>query len=93
MYFSFARVVLNLPITLTTVHNCQVKSKFSAPVIVQENKTMETTEENVDQLPIYDLDPKLAELKDHFSYRMKRYLDQKCLIEKHEGSLEDFSKG
>jgi 1,4-alpha-glucan branching enzyme len=54
---------------------------------------MVTVVEEVDHLPIYDLDPKLEEFKDHFNYRIKRYLDQKCLIEKHEGGLEEFSKG
>ena len=72
----------------------KAKSKFSVPVTsAQENVTMETDEGGLDHLPIYDLDPKLAEFKDHFDYRMKRYLDQKQLIEEHEGSLEEFSKG
>jgi 1,4-alpha-glucan branching enzyme len=54
---------------------------------------MATAEEDVNHLPIYEVDPKLEEFKDHFSYRMKRYLDQKRSIEKNEGSLEEFSKG
>uniref|UniRef100_A0A0D9WUB2 1,4-alpha-glucan branching enzyme n=1 Tax=Leersia perrieri TaxID=77586 RepID=A0A0D9WUB2_9ORYZ len=69
----------------------KVKTKFSVPATLQQNKTMATVEE--DHLPIYDVDPKLEEFKDHFNYRMKRYLDQKCLIEKHEGGLEKFSQG
>ncbi|GJN39398.1 hypothetical protein PR202_gb28512 [Eleusine coracana subsp. coracana] len=71
----------------------KIKSKFATAVTVQENKTMSTAEEDVNHLPIYEVDPKLEEFKDHFSYRMKRYLDQKCSIEKNEGSLEEFSKG
>jgi hypothetical protein len=76
------------------LHNCKVKSKFATAVTVQENKTMATTaEEDVNHLPIYKVDLKLEEFKDHFIYRMKRYLDQKRSIEKNEGSLEEFSKG
>lgn len=54
---------------------------------------MVTAEDGVGDLPIYDLDPKFAGFKDHFSYRMKMYLEQKHLIEKYEGGLEEFSKG
>uniref|UniRef100_A0A0E0HVR7 1,4-alpha-glucan branching enzyme n=1 Tax=Oryza nivara TaxID=4536 RepID=A0A0E0HVR7_ORYNI len=71
----------------------KVKTNFSVPATARKNKTMVTVVEEVDHLPIYDLDPKLEEFKDHFNYRIKRYLDQKCLIEKHEGGLEEFSKG
>ncbi|CAL4966295.1 unnamed protein product [Urochloa decumbens] len=69
------------------------KSKFATAATVQENKTMAATEVDVNHLPIYKVDPKLEKFKDHFSYRMKKYLDQKCSIEKNEGCLEDFSKG
>jgi 1,4-alpha-glucan branching enzyme len=72
---------------------CKVKSKFATAAIVQEDKTMATAKGNVDHLPIYDLDPKLVKFKDHFSYRMKKFLDQKGSIEENEGSLEEFSKG
>jgi 1,4-alpha-glucan branching enzyme len=75
------------------VHICKAKSKFSVPATAQETKTMPMGEDGLDHLPIYDLDPMLAEFKDHFDYRMKRYHDQKQLIEEHEGSLEEFSKG
>ncbi|KAJ1260830.1 hypothetical protein BS78_10G262500 [Paspalum vaginatum] len=71
----------------------KVKSKFATSATVQEDKTMATAKGDVDHLPIYDLDPNLEKFKDHFNYRMKRYLDQKCSIEKNEGSLEEFSKG
>ncbi|XP_039844904.1 1,4-alpha-glucan-branching enzyme, chloroplastic/amyloplastic isoform X3 [Panicum virgatum] len=71
----------------------QSKSKFATAATVQEDKTMAASQDDVDHLPIYKLDPDLEKFKDHFSYRMKRYLDQKCSIEKNEGSLEEFSKG
>nr|CAB3469087.1 unnamed protein product [Digitaria exilis] len=78
---------------LTIMCLCKVKRKFTIAATVQENKTMAATKDDVDHLPIYKLDPKLEKFKDHFSYRMTRYLDQKCSIEKNEGSLEEFSKG
>nr|CAB3471504.1 unnamed protein product [Digitaria exilis] len=78
---------------LTIMCLCKVKRKFTTAATVQENKTMAATKDDVDHLPIYKLDPKLEKFKDHFSYRMTRYLDQKCSIEKNEGSLEEFSKG
>ncbi|CAD6338235.1 unnamed protein product [Miscanthus lutarioriparius] len=71
----------------------KVKSKFATAATVQEDKTMATAKGDIDHLPIYDLDPKLEKFKDHFSYRMKRFLDQKGSIEENEGSLEEFSKG
>ncbi|XP_073275116.1 1,4-alpha-glucan-branching enzyme-like isoform X2 [Primulina huaijiensis] len=42
---------------------------------------------------LFSLDTGLEHYKDHFRYRMKRYVDQKRLIEKHEGSLDEFSVG
>jgi 1,4-alpha-glucan branching enzyme len=72
---------------------CKAKSKFSVPVTAQGTETMATGGDGLGRLPIYDLDPKLAGFKDHFDYRMKRYLDQKQSIEQHEGSLEEFAKG
>ncbi|AQK67289.1 starch branching enzyme 1 [Zea mays] len=71
----------------------KVKSKFATAATVQEDKTMATAKGDVDHLPIYDLDPKLEIFKDHFRYRMKRFLEQKGSIEENEGSLESFSKG
>ena len=42
---------------------------------------------------ILKVDPALGPYKDHFEYRMKRFSEQKMLIEQHEGSLEEFAKG
>ncbi|CAD6213657.1 unnamed protein product [Miscanthus lutarioriparius] len=44
-------------------------------------------------VPYMTWTPKLNKFKDHFSYRIKRFLDQKGSIEENEGSLEEFSKG
>ncbi|KAF7098994.1 hypothetical protein CFC21_100687 [Triticum aestivum] len=71
----------------------KAKSKFSVPVSAPRDYTMATAEDGFGDLPIYDLDPKFAGFKDHFSYRMKKYLEQKHSIEKYEGGLEEFSKG
>lgn len=42
---------------------------------------------------ILELDPALGPYKDHFEYRMKRFSEQKLLIDQYEGSVEEFAKG
>lgn len=59
---------------------------------MKENKAMTSAEEDV-QLEIFDVDPSLEKSKDHFIYRSKKYAETKSLIEKYEGSLEEFSQG
>lgn len=54
---------------------------------------MTAREEDVENIRLFELDQGLAPYKDHFGYRIKRYVEQKKLIETHEGSLEDFSLG
>ncbi|CAA7391260.1 unnamed protein product [Spirodela intermedia] len=54
---------------------------------------MTTIEEDVDDLGIYSLDPVLERFKGHLKYRSQKYVEQKMLIEKHEGSLENFAQG
>ena len=44
-------------------------------------------------LRIMELDPGLQPYKDHLEYRMKRFTEQKMLIDQNEGSLEEFAKG
>jgi len=39
------------------------------------------------------VDSSLEQFKDHFKYRLKKYLDQKRRIEDFEGGLEEFAKG
>lgn len=50
-------------------------------------------EEDAENIGLLSLDPGLEAYKDHFRYRIRRYVDQKKLIEKHEASLEEFAQG
>lgn len=59
---------------------------------MKENQAMTTTSEDV-QLGIFEIDPSLEKFKDHFSYRTKKYVETKSMIEKYEGSLEVFAQG
>lgn len=61
--------------------------------MLKDESVMKTTEEDAETLGIFTVDPTLVPYKDHFTYRSKRYVEQKALIEKHEGSLEEFSQG
>lgn len=54
---------------------------------------MTTIEEDAEHLGIFNVDPSLEQFKDHFAYRSKRYIERKSLIEKYEGSLEEFAQG
>nr|QOC60275.1 starch branching enzyme I [Eleocharis dulcis] len=58
-----------------------------------DTTTMITVEKEIENLGIFDVDPDLKEYKEHFAYRWKRYVEQKALIEQHEGGLNEFSKG
>lgn len=62
-------------------------------IATDNNQTMTTTEEDVENIGLIELDQGLAPYKDHFSYRIKRYVEQKKLIETYEGGLEEFSLG
>lgn len=61
-------------------------------VLTHDDPTMRIGDD-VENLGILNAGPGLSQYKDHFKYRMGRYLDQKKLIEKHEGGLEEFAKG
>lgn len=50
-------------------------------------------EEGDYNINLFRLDPGLESYKDHFKYRVQRYDDQKNLIEKYEGGLEEFAQG
>lgn len=54
---------------------------------------MTPIEDDIERIGILNVDPGLEPFRDHFKYRMKRYVDQKKLFEKHEGGLEEFAKG
>ncbi|KAK1362235.1 1,4-alpha-glucan branching enzyme [Heracleum sosnowskyi] len=62
-------------------------------VLTDENSDMMHIEEDTETVAVLDLDPGLRPYKDHFGYRMRRYISQKKQIEKYEGSLEDFAQG
>ncbi|MED6119226.1 hypothetical protein PIB30_009875 [Stylosanthes scabra] len=62
-------------------------------VMTDDKSTMSTTDEDLENIAILDVDPALRPYKDHFNYRLKRYADQKKLIDEYEGGLEEFAKG
>ncbi|KAI3424010.1 uncharacterized protein J3R85_010659 [Psidium guajava] len=66
--------------------------KISA-VLTEDSSTMTPVEDDTERIGILNVDPGLEPFRDHFKYRMKRYVDQKNLLEKHEGGLEEFAKG
>lgn len=67
-------------------------SKASA-LLIDDNSTMTSNEKDSESIRLFEIDPSLEPYRDHFRYRMKRYTDQKKLIEEYEGSLEDFALG
>ncbi|KAJ3672342.1 hypothetical protein LUZ60_007063 [Juncus effusus] len=71
----------------------KVAQDFSAATALEDTAVMTVTEEEIENLGIFKVDPILKEFKDHFAYRWKSYAEQKVLIEKHEGGLDQFSKG
>lgn len=66
---------------------------YISAVLTDKNSDMMQTEEGTETVGILDLDPGLKPYKNHFRYRMKRYIEQKNLIEKYEGSVENFAQG
>ena len=62
-------------------------------LIIDDNAAMTTMEEDTEHIGILDIDPSLKPFKDHFGYKMRRYAEQKELIEKYEGGLEEFAQG
>lgn len=54
---------------------------------------MKTIEEGTEDIGLLGMDPGLEPYKEHFNYRIRRYIDQKKLIEKYEGSVEEFAQG
>jgi 1,4-alpha-glucan branching enzyme len=72
-----------------------VSSGFKSIAVMTDDKsTMSSSvEEDSENIGILNADSSLEPYKDHFKYRLKRYLHQKKLIEEYEGSLEEFAKG
>lgn len=54
---------------------------------------MATTDEEMESIGILSIDQALEPYKEHFEYRIKKYVDQKGLIETYEGGLEEFAQG
>ncbi|GMH18906.1 hypothetical protein Nepgr_020747 [Nepenthes gracilis] len=68
-------------------------SSAISAVVTDDSPSMTDSEEGIQNIGILSLDPGLEPYKDHFRYRMKRYVEQKILIEKYEGSLLEFAQG
>ncbi|ESR48590.1 hypothetical protein CICLE_v10000256mg [Citrus x clementina] len=72
----------------------RVKQNFPiSSVLTDDSSSMTRMEDETENIGILSTDQGLEPFKDHFKYRMKRYVDQKLLLEKHEGGLEEFAKG
>ncbi|KEH36310.1 starch branching enzyme I [Medicago truncatula] len=72
----------------------KVSSGFKGVAVMTDDKsTMSSVEEDFENIGLLDVDSSLKPFKDHFKYRLKKYLDQKKLIEDYEGGLEEFAKG
>lgn len=54
---------------------------------------MTSREDDAENIGILSIDPGLEPFRDHFKYRLRKYVDQKNLFEKYEGGLEEFAKG
>ncbi|CAA0830114.1 1-4-alpha-glucan-branching enzyme 2-2-chloroplastic/amyloplastic [Striga hermonthica] len=87
--FALNRAVSPLSIR---VHG-KVCSSSVPGVLTDDQSTEANMEEGTENIGLCSLDPGLEAYKDHFEYRIKRYVDQKNLIEKHEASLEEFAQG
>ncbi|OAY63014.1 1,4-alpha-glucan-branching enzyme, chloroplastic/amyloplastic, partial [Ananas comosus] len=71
----------------------KVEHGFATASVLKDSSTMVVVEEEIQHLGIFDVDPSLGQFKDHFVYRWNKYIEQKSLIEKYEGSLEEFALG
>ncbi|KAM6543540.1 hypothetical protein CsatB_007987 [Cannabis sativa] len=65
---------------------------YTSAVLTDDNSSI-TAEEEMEHIGILSTDPSLEQYKDHFKYRMSRYVDQIKLFTKHEGGLEEFARG
>ncbi|KAK7311016.1 hypothetical protein RJT34_08865 [Clitoria ternatea] len=72
----------------------KVSAGFKGIAVMTDDKsTMSSTGEDLENIGILLIDPALQPYKDHFKYRLKRYVDQKKLIEEYEGGIEEFAQG
>lgn len=70
-----------------------MNSSSISALITDTSAAMATMGEDAEHIGILDTDPGLGPFKEHFRYRMRRYAEQKELIQKYEGSLEGFAQG
>ncbi|KAL9238097.1 hypothetical protein vseg_012568 [Gypsophila vaccaria] len=101
------RSTVNLPLALpngsgkflrhhlspSTSRSQVMQRSFIVAVATDSTQAMDETELATENLAIFSVDPALESYKDHFRYRMKRYVDQAELFEKYEGGLEEFARG
>lgn len=62
-------------------------------IVTDDSSTVTSTEEDTYDISILGIDRGLEPYRDHFRYRVGRYVDQNALLEKHEGGLEEFARG
>ncbi|KAL2612944.1 hypothetical protein R1flu_024636 [Riccia fluitans] len=70
-----------------------VHSVYAASVETNEPIVRKDVEASAGRLGVLDVDPDLGPHADHLYYRFEQYRTKKELIEKYEGSLEEFSEG
>lgn len=73
--------------------NMKAKHDFAISTTMEDNSTLTSIEEDAENIGIFLVDPSLKQCRDHLTYRTKRYLEQKKLIDNSEGSLEEFAQG
>ncbi|XP_023730697.1 1,4-alpha-glucan-branching enzyme isoform X1 [Lactuca sativa] len=69
------------------------RANHDSAVVTDELSPMTNIKAEMKTPKILELDPALGPYKDHFEYRMKRFSEQKLLIDQYEGSVEEFAKG
>lgn len=84
----FFYVVTSIIFPQQVKHNSPISA-----VLTDDNTTMTSMEDDIENIGILDTDQGLEPFKEHFRYRMSRYVDQKMQFEKYEGGLEEFAKG
>lgn len=69
------------------------RCSYTSAVLIDDNTTITAPDEEMEPIGILSTDPGLEQYKDHFKYRVGKYLDQIKLFDEHEGGLEEFAKG
>ncbi|KAL6520624.1 1,4-alpha-glucan-branching enzyme [Orobanche minor] len=69
-----------------------VCSSSVSTVLTDDYNTKANMDEYTENIDLFSLDQGLEAYKDHFRYKIRRYVDQKKLIEKHEASFEEFAQ-